>query len=74
MALIHNKTMNSYAETTSEGRVLTLASTDVDCLDGIGEMFHETWGQVLDVVIGIFLLSREVGWLSPVPLVIIARE
>lgn len=72
VALIHNKTMNSYAETTSEGRVLTLASTDVDCLDGIGEMFHETWGQVLDVVIGIFLLSREVGWLSPVPLVIIA--
>ncbi|KAI0176465.1 ABC transporter [Hypoxylon sp. FL1284] len=71
VALIHSKTMDSYAETTSEGRVLTLASTDVDGLDTIGEMFHETWGQVLEVVIGIFLLSREVGWLFPVPLIII---
>ncbi|KAI2473576.1 ABC transporter [Annulohypoxylon bovei var. microspora] len=71
VALIHNKTMNSYAETTSEGRVLTLASTDVDSLDTIGEMFHETWGQVLEVIIGIGMLTWEVGWVSPLPLFII---
>ncbi|KAI1780180.1 ABC transporter [Hypoxylon cercidicola] len=71
IALIHNKAVNSYAETTSEGRVLTLASTDVDGLDTIGEMCHETWGQILEVTVGIILLSREVGWLFPVPLVII---
>ncbi|KAI1383398.1 ABC transporter [Hypoxylon trugodes] len=71
IALIHDKTMNSYADTLSEGKVLTLASTDVDALDTIGEMFHETWGQVLEVVIGIVMLTWEVGWLAPVPLFII---
>ncbi|KAL7629149.1 hypothetical protein AAE478_000668 [Parahypoxylon ruwenzoriense] len=71
VALIHDKTMNSYAETASEGKILTLASTDVDSLDTVGEMFHETWGQVLEVVVGTVMLSWEVGWLFPVPLVII---
>ncbi|KAI0135168.1 P-loop containing nucleoside triphosphate hydrolase protein [Daldinia grandis] len=70
-ALINDKTMNSYAESVSEGKVLTLTSTDVDNLDTIGEMVHETWGQVFEVAIGIAMLSWEVGWLSPVPLFII---
>ncbi|XXG94847.1 hypothetical protein Hte_001106 [Hypoxylon texense] len=71
VALIHHKTMNSYAETLSEGRVLALSTNDVDGLDTICEMFHETWGQILEVTFGILLLSREVGWLFPVPLIII---
>ncbi|KAI0846774.1 P-loop containing nucleoside triphosphate hydrolase protein [Daldinia vernicosa] len=71
IALIHDKTMNSYAESVSEGKVLTLTSTDVDNLDTIGEMFHETWGQIFEVAIGIAMLSWEVGWVSPVPLFII---
>ncbi|KAI1805949.1 P-loop containing nucleoside triphosphate hydrolase protein [Daldinia bambusicola] len=71
LALVHDKTMNSYAETVSEGKVLTLTTTDVDNLDTIGEMFHETWGQVLEVSIGIAMLSWEVGWVAPVPLFII---
>ncbi|OTB06021.1 hypothetical protein M426DRAFT_319383 [Hypoxylon sp. CI-4A] len=71
VALIHDKVMNSYPETVNEGRVLTLTTTDVDSLDVVGEWFHETWGQVLEVIIGITMLSLEVGWLSPVPLFII---
>ncbi|KAI1107946.1 ABC transporter [Jackrogersella minutella] len=71
VALIHDKTMHSYAETVNEGNVLTLVSTDVDGLDTIGEMFHETWGQVLEVMIGIAMLSWEVGWISPLPLFVI---
>ncbi|KAI0381939.1 ABC transporter [Hypomontagnella monticulosa] len=71
VALIHDKTMESYDETAVEGRVLTLVSTDVDSLDIIGEFFHETWGQVLEVIVGLVLLSWEVGWLSAVPLLLI---
>lgn len=67
VALIHEKTMKSYTETASEGKVLTLVSTDVDGLENIGEFFQETWGQVLEVIIGLALLSWEVGWLSSVP-------
>ncbi|KAI0147916.1 ABC transporter [Hypoxylon sp. NC0597] len=71
ITLIHDKTMNSYAETVNEGKVLTLISTDVDSLDTTGEWFHETWGQVLEVIIGIAMLAWVVGWVFPVPLFII---
>ncbi|KAI1090683.1 ABC transporter [Rostrohypoxylon terebratum] len=71
VALIHDKTMKSYVGTISEGKVLTLANTDVDSIDTIGEMLHETWGQVLEVIIGITMLTWEVGWFSLIPIFII---
>ncbi|KAI1078186.1 ABC transporter [Whalleya microplaca] len=71
VALIYSKTMNSYTETASEGKVITLVSTDVDNLDTVCEMFHETWGQIVEFSVGIILLSWEVGWLSLVPLLMI---
>lgn len=49
-------------------------STDTDGLDGVPEMFHETWAQALEVVIGIVLLAREVGWIWPLPLILIFRR
>ncbi|KAI8961398.1 P-loop containing nucleoside triphosphate hydrolase protein [Daldinia sp. FL1419] len=71
IALVHDKTMNSYTERVNEGKVLTLTTTDVDSLETIGEMFHETWGQVFEVAIGLIMLSWEVGWVSLVPFFII---
>jgi hypothetical protein len=47
---------------------------DADGLEGVPEMFHETWAQILEVVIGIILLSREVDWVWPLPLVLIFRR
>ena len=49
-------------------------STDVDNLDGAGEMFHETRAQVVEVTVGLVLLEREVGWLWPLPVVLLSRE
>lgn len=64
----------AWAEAALGGRVLTLVGTDVDSIDGVLEMFHETWAQVLEVVIGTVLLSQQVGWLWPLPLFIILCE
>ncbi|KAH7034680.1 ABC transporter-like protein [Microdochium trichocladiopsis] len=71
IALVEQQTMRSWADSSLEGRVATLISNDVDALETILEMAHETWAQTLEVVVGFFLLSREVGWLWPVPLVMI---
>jgi hypothetical protein len=57
-----------------DGEATTLMSTDVDGLEGIAQMFHETWAQILEVAIGVVLLSREVGWIWPLPLVLIFRK
>jgi len=71
VGLIHDKTMNSPSIAYDNGESTTLMSTDADSLDGVAEMFHETWAQLVEVVIGVILLAREVGWIWPLPLLLI---
>jgi ATP-binding cassette subfamily C (CFTR/MRP) protein 1 len=66
--------MNSPSMLYEDGEVTTLMSTDVDGLEGIAQMFHETWAQILEVLVGVVLLSKEVGWIWPLPLLLIIRE
>lgn len=68
VGLIHNKTMKSASFAYDNGEAITLMSTDADNLDGIAEMVHETWAQVIEVLIGIGLLANQVGWIWPLPL------
>ncbi|KAI1109282.1 putative ABC transporter [Nemania sp. NC0429] len=71
MGLIHDKTMESPSVTYDNGEAITLMSTDADSLDGIAEMLHETWAQVVEVLIGIWLLAGQVGRVWPLPLFLI---
>jgi len=71
VGLIHDKTMRSPSVTYDDGESTTLMSTDADSLDKIPEMIHETWAQVIEVIIGVCLLAIEVGWIWPLPLFLI---
>ncbi|RAH84629.1 putative ABC transporter [Aspergillus japonicus CBS 114.51] len=71
VSLIYDKTMKSPSITYNNGEATTLMSTDADSLDGIAEMVHETWAQVVEVLIGIGLLASQVGWIWPLPLFLI---
>ncbi|KAI0391308.1 putative ABC transporter [Xylariaceae sp. FL0594] len=71
IGLIHDKIMKSPSISHNDGHATTLMSTDAESLDGIGEMIHETWGQLVEVTVGIILLAREVGWIWPLPLFLI---
>ncbi|PQE09784.1 ABC transporter protein [Rutstroemia sp. NJR-2017a BBW] len=64
VALIHNKAMESPSIAYDDGEATTLMSTDADSLDGIAGMVHETWAQVIEVLIGIRLLAIEVGFVA----------
>jgi ATP-binding cassette subfamily C (CFTR/MRP) protein 1 len=74
VGLIHEKTMNSPSISYDNGESTTLMSTDTDSLDGVAEMFHETWAQIIEVIVGVTLLAGEVGWLWPLPLFLILRK
>lgn len=74
VGLIHHKTLSSPSIAHDDGEATTLMGTDVDGLGGVAEMFHETWAQCVEVVIGVVLLAREVGWIWPLPLVLIYCE
>ncbi|KAK8006062.1 ABC transporter [Apiospora marii] len=71
VGLIHTKTMILPSLASDNGETTTLMSTYAESLDGIGEMAHETWAQVVEVVIGIVLLVGQVGWIWPLPLFLI---
>ncbi|KAH7015725.1 P-loop containing nucleoside triphosphate hydrolase protein [Ilyonectria destructans] len=71
IALIYNKTLEMNFGVSHVGDAVSLMSTDVLGIADTGEMFHETWGQLLELIIGLFILERQVQWLWPVPLVII---
>jgi ATP-binding cassette subfamily C (CFTR/MRP) protein 1 len=67
VSILHDRVLNTQQNRGSEnGRVITLVSTDVDSLVTTAEMFHETWAQLVEVVIGMILLTRKVGWISPI--------
>ncbi|KAI1756695.1 putative ABC transporter [Xylaria castorea] len=71
VGLIHEKTMNLPSVAYDTGEATTLMSTDADSLDGIAEMIHEIWAQVVEVLIGIRLLANQIGWIWPLPLFLI---
>ncbi|KAK6853983.1 hypothetical protein PG995_010795 [Apiospora arundinis] len=71
VGLIHDHTMKLASVAYDNGAATTLMSTDADSLDGIGEMVHEIWAQIAEVLIGMWLLFGQVGWIWPLPLVLI---
>jgi ATP-binding cassette subfamily C (CFTR/MRP) protein 1 len=71
IGLIHDKIIKSPSVAYDNGEATTLMSTDADSLDGIGEMIHEIWAQIIEVLVGIGILANQVGWIWPLPLFLI---
>ncbi|KAI1318298.1 putative ABC transporter [Xylariaceae sp. FL0255] len=71
VGLVHDKIMKSPSIAHDNGEATTLISTDVENVDGIGEMIHETWAQILETTIGVITLATQVGWIWIIPLFLI---
>ncbi|KAG6367948.1 hypothetical protein INS49_002148 [Diaporthe citri] len=71
VSLIHSRALEVRYSEAEDGKVATLASNDISNMEDSARMIHETWAQFVEVVVGTFLLSRQVGWLWPLPLVLI---
>lgn len=74
VGLINNAAMRQKSSSYNDGVALTLISTDTESVMRFANMFHETWAHVLEVVIGMAMLARQIRWAAPVPLVIIFCE
>ncbi|GKT70576.1 ATP-binding cassette containing protein [Colletotrichum tofieldiae] len=71
VGLINNKSLQQQSSGHDDGRAVTLMSTDAENVCQAASMFHETWAQVVEVVLGMAMLSQEVGWACLILLVII---
>lgn len=74
VGLINYKSLSQQSGSYDNGRAVTLMSTDAESVGNSTQMFHETWAQIIEVVLGTLMLAKEVGWICPVPLVIIFCE
>ncbi|KAB5518710.1 ABC transporter [Coniochaeta sp. 2T2.1] len=70
VGLINRKSLQHFSS-YDDARAVTLMSTDTENVCQSARFFHETWAQIIEVMIGTAMLAREVGWISPVPIVII---
>ncbi|KAK3336055.1 ABC transporter type 1, transmembrane domain-containing protein [Cercophora scortea] len=71
VSLVHESSLIAPSQAYDDGNAVALVTTDVSALENAGRMFHETWAQVVEVLVGTILLTRKVGWLWPVPHLII---
>ncbi|SCN63794.1 related to multidrug resistance protein [Fusarium fujikuroi] len=71
IGLINNAALRQSSSSYNDGIALTLISTDTESVMRFASMFHETWAHVLEVIIGMAMLARQIRWAAPVPLVII---
>jgi len=74
IGLIYQRSLHAQNASYEDGSAVTLMSTDVDNVQDVGEMFHEAWAYLLEVIIGTSLLATQIGWSWPIPLVIIVCE
>lgn len=71
IGLINNKLLYQKSGGYDDGIAVTLMSSDSKNAGEALLMFHEIWAQMLEVLLGMIMLARKVGWVSPVPLIII---
>ena len=71
IGLVYQRSLHVQNAPYEDGSAVTLMSTDVDNVQDVGQMFHEAWAYLLEVIIGTSLLATQIGWLWPIPLIII---
>ncbi|PWY72678.1 ATP-binding cassette transporter [Aspergillus eucalypticola CBS 122712] len=70
IGLVHDQAMKLPGKEV-ESEAVTLMSSDVDSVESVGEIFHDTWAYILEVVIGTMLLTARLQWFAFLPLAII---
>jgi len=74
IGLLHHKALIAQSGTCEDGKAIALMTSDVASVETASEMFHEMWGLVIELIVGVVLLATQVGWLWPLPFAIIFCE
>ncbi|KAJ5701613.1 ATP-binding cassette transporter [Penicillium malachiteum] len=68
VSLIYHHLLKVPAMSSDGSEALTLVGSDIESIESTGEILHETWAQLFEVVIGTMMLAARVGWLAFLPL------
>ncbi|PWY92268.1 putative ATP-binding cassette transporter [Aspergillus heteromorphus CBS 117.55] len=71
IGLIHHQSLNAPSTGSEDTQALALLTSDIESIESIGGIFHETWAHFLEVVVGTALLAARIRWFAFLPLLII---
>lgn len=71
VSMIYNHTLDLGEGTYDNSAAVTLMSNDVDQITFCLEELNECWSRLLEVIIAVPLLTRQLGWVSVMPLVVV---
>lgn len=74
VSLIYTGSLRVMGEGLDDAKMVTLMSTDVErAVNGL-QMLHETWARILEIAIGIYLLTTRMGAVSISPILVAAGK
>lgn len=71
VSLIYSRALLIRDGLYDEAASITLMSTDTDRVVAVLESLFELWARAIELVVGIYLLARQLGWVCVMPLVVI---
>ena len=74
VSAVYRRTLKLSATSVTGAAPLTLMSTDVEMVCNGLKGVHETWANLLQAAIALFLLSRQLGPGSAAPVGLVARK
>jgi ATP-binding cassette subfamily C (CFTR/MRP) protein 1 len=70
VSLIYEKSLLR-SDIVDSASAVSLMSNDVDSIAFNLELLNECWARSIELAIGIFLLTRQLGWVSIMPIVVV---
>jgi hypothetical protein len=74
VGLVFNKSLILRDSVYDESAAVTLMSTDIDRIALSMQNMHEVWARLVEVAIGIWLLSIKLGAVSVIPVIVVIGE
>jgi ATP-binding cassette subfamily C (CFTR/MRP) protein 1 len=74
VGLIFSKTLVLRDGVYDESAAVTHMSTDIDRIVASMQNMHEVWARLIEVAIGVWLLSIQIGAVSIMPIIVVVRE
>ncbi|RDW69795.1 hypothetical protein BP6252_08815 [Coleophoma cylindrospora] len=71
ITLIYNRSLSLEDRLGDTNGAVTLMSTDVDTIAFCFENLNDSWSRLIEIVIGITLLTQHLGWVSIMPLIVV---
>lgn len=71
VCLIYDKALQTRDGVYDESAAVTLMSTDVDQITECFTELNECWARSVEVILGVYLLAKQLGWVCIVPIALV---